>query len=99
MQVCGNGSGKYLKNLGILHNLYGFSSPSLDCSFLPQFWGPDPFGGVWTIQVTSTQIWAGGMFTYANCAPGPAQPGQPVSVACPGGIGQRSIARFSPPPV
>jgi hypothetical protein len=92
MSVC---SGKYLKNLGILHNIYGFSTPSIDCGFLPQFWGPDPFGGVWTIQVTATQIWAGGRFTMVDCAPGPARPGQPASVACPGGRGQRGIVRFS----
>ncbi len=92
MSVC---NGKYLKNLGILHNVYGFNSPSLDCGFLPQFWGPDPFGGVWQIQVTPTQIWAGGMFTMANCTPGPARPGQPASVACPGGVVQRGVVRFS----
>jgi hypothetical protein len=92
MQVCGN---KYLKNLGILHNIYGTTTPSLDCNFLPQFWGPDPFGGVWEIQVTSTQIWAGGMFTMVNCDMVPAEPGQPASVGCPHGVAQRGIARFS----
>jgi hypothetical protein len=92
MSVC---SGRYLKNLGLLHNLFGFSSPSIDCGFLPQFWGPDPFGGVWTIQVTPTQVWAGGKFTMVDCAPGPARPGQPASVACPGGRVQRGIVRFS----
>lgn len=92
MSVC---SGKYLKNLGILHNIYGFSSPSLDCGFLPQFWGPDPFGGVWTISVTPTTIWAGGRFTMVDCDPGPARPGQPSSVACPNGRSQRAIVRFS----
>ena len=74
MSVC---SGHYLKNLGILHNIYGFSTPSLDCGFLPQFWGPDPFGGVWSIVATPTQIWAAGMFTMTDCNPGPAMPGQP----------------------
>jgi hypothetical protein len=93
MNVCA--PGKYLKNLGTLHNLFGFTSPSLDCGFLPQFWGPDPFGGVWTIQVTATQIWAGGMFTMANCDMVPAEPGQPSSVGCPNGVGQRGIVRFS----
>jgi hypothetical protein len=93
MQVCGN---KYLKNLGVLHNIE-LSSPSLDCGFLPQFWGPDPFGGVWEIQVTSTQIWAGGMFTMVNCDMTGAHPGQPASVGCPNGVGQRSVVRFSGP--
>jgi hypothetical protein len=94
MSVC---SGKYLKNLGLFHNIYGFSSPSLDCSFLPQFWGPDPFGGVWALTVTPTQIWAAGRFTMVDCAMGPARPGQPASVACPNGRGQRGIVRFSAP--
>ena len=96
MSVC---SGKYLKNLGILHNLYGFSTPTLDCNFLPQFWGPDPFGGVWTIQLIGSQVWAGGMFTMANCTMGPAHPGQPAAIGCPNGVAQRGIVRFSPPPV
>jgi hypothetical protein len=94
MSVC---SGKYLKNLGILHNIYGFSSPSLDCGFLPQFWGPDPFGGVWALTVTPTTIWAAGRFTMVDCDMGPARPGQPASVACPNGRGQRGIVRFSAP--
>jgi hypothetical protein len=93
MNVCS--SGRYLKNLGILHNIFGFTTPSLDCGFLPQFWGPDPFGGVWTIQVNATQIWAGGMFTMTNCDMVPAEPGQPSSVGCPNGVGQRGIGRFS----
>jgi hypothetical protein len=92
MSVC---SGHYLKNLGILHNLYGFSTPTLDCGFLPQFWGPDPFGGVWSIVTTPTQIWAVGMFTMVDCDPGPARPGQPSYIACPNGRGQRGIVRFS----
>jgi hypothetical protein len=92
MRVCGT---KYLKNLGILHNIYGTTTPTLDCNFLPQFWGPDPFGGVWEIQVTPTQIWAGGMFTMVNCDSVPAAPHQPSSVGCPNGVGQRGIARFS----
>lgn len=92
MSVC---SGRFLKNLGILHNIFGFSTPSLDCGFLPQFWGPSDFGGVWTILATPSQIWAGGMFTMTDCAPGPAQPGQPSSIGCPGGRVQRGIVRFS----
>jgi hypothetical protein len=94
MSVC---SGKYLKNLGYLHNIYGFSTPSLDCSFLPQFWGPDPFGGVWSILVTPTAVWVGGRFTMVDCTMGPARPGQPSYVACPNGRVQRGIARFSVP--
>lgn len=94
MQVCGN---KYMKNLGILHTIYAIATPSVDCSFLPQFWGPDPFGGVWTIQATATQIWAGGMFTMDNCTMGPAHPHQGAAAGCPNGIGQRGIVRFSPP--
>lgn len=63
MQVCGQ---SYLKNLGILDNLYGTSTPTLDCSFLPQFYGPNAFGGVWEIQVTPTFFWVGGEFTTIN---------------------------------
>ncbi len=67
-KVCYQGSTyKVLKNLGILHNIYG-SGPSLDCNFLPQFWGPDPFGGVWEIQVTPTFFWVGGEFHTINDA-------------------------------
>ena len=93
MSVC---SGKYMKNLGLLHNIFG-SAPTTDCSFLPQFWGPDPFGGVWEIQVTASQIWAGGMFAMVNCNMTSAHPGQPASVGCPNGVGQRGIVRFSSP--
>ena len=92
MYVC---SGQYLKNLGLLHNIYGFSAPSLDCGFLPQFWGPDPFGGVWAITVTPTQVWTAGRFTMVDCAPGPARPRQPSYIGCPGGRVQRGIVRFS----
>jgi hypothetical protein len=62
-RVCGS---LYLKNLGILHDIYGFSTPTLDCNFLPQFWGPNPFGGVWEIQVTPAFFWVGGEFQTIN---------------------------------
>lgn len=92
-RVCGS---QYLKNLGFLTNLYQTSGGvSLNCSFLPQFWGVNPFGGVWEIQVTPTAIWAGGEFHMVDCASGPAKPGYPASVACPGGHYQESIARFT----
>jgi hypothetical protein len=94
MSVCVN---KYAKNLAILHNIGGTSTPSIDCGFLPQFWGPDPFGGVWSIQTNATQIWAGGMFTMDNCTMGPAHPHQGSAIGCPNGIGQRGIVRFSSP--
>ena len=60
------GGTKYLKNLAILHTITGLSTPSVDCSFVPQFWSPSPNGGVWEIQVTPTAIWAGGMFRTIN---------------------------------
>jgi hypothetical protein len=92
-RVCGS---QYLKNLGMLNNLYQVSGGvSLDCGFLPQFWGVNPFGGVWEIQLTPTAIWAGGEFHMVNCFSGPAKPGEPASVACPGGRDQESIARFT----
>jgi hypothetical protein len=93
-QVCGN---KYLKNLGILHSLYGTTSgPSLDCNFLPQFKGPNPFGGVWEIQVTPTAIWAGGEFHDVNCDPSRSDTGGgPGKWTCTNGRGQESIARFT----
>ncbi len=92
-QVCGN---KYLKNLGILNNIYGTSTPSLDCSFLPQFKGPNPFGGVWEIQVTSSAIWAGGEFHDVNCDPSRSDTGGgPGKWTCTNGRGQQSIARFT----
>ncbi len=91
--VCSN---KYLKNLGILNNIYGTSTPSLDCSFLPQFKGPNPFGGVWEIQVTSTAIWAGGEFHDVNCDPSRSDTGGgPGKWTCTNGRGQQSIARFT----
>jgi len=92
MNVC---NGLYLKNLGILHNIFGFSSPTLDCGFLPQFWGPNDFGGVWTILATPTQLWAGGMFYMVDCTPGPAHPDSTAPVGCPNGRGQHGIVRFS----
>ena len=93
-QVCGN---KYLKNLGILHNLYGTSGGvTLDCNFLPQFEGPNPFGGVWEIQVTPTAIWAGGEFHDVNCDPSRSDTlGGPGKWTCTNGRGQESIARFT----
>jgi hypothetical protein len=60
------GGTKYLKNLAILHNITGFSTPSVDCNFVPQFWSPSPNGGVWEIQITPTAIWTGGMFRTIN---------------------------------
>ncbi len=88
---------KYLKNLGILHNLYGTSGGvSLDCNFLPQFKGPNPFGGVWEIQVTPTAIWAGGEFHEVNCDPSRSDTlGGPGKWTCTNGRGQESIARFT----
>lgn len=59
-EVC---DGQLIKNLGILRGVGGESSPQLDCSFLPQFSGPNPYGGVWEIQVTASAIWVGGEFT------------------------------------
>ena len=91
------GPNKYLKNLGILHNLYGTSGGvSLDCNFLPQFKGPNPFGGVWEIQVTPTAIWAGGEFHEVNCDPSRSDTlGGPGKWTCTNGRGQESIARFT----
>jgi Domain of unknown function (DUF5122) beta-propeller len=60
------GGTKYLKNLAILHNITGFSTPTADCNFVPQFEGPSPNGGVWEIQVTATSLWVGGMFRTIN---------------------------------
>ncbi len=93
-QVCGS---KYLKNLGILHNLYATSGGvTLDCNFLPQFKGPNPFGGVWEIQVTPTAIWAGGEFHDVNCDPSRSDTGGgPGLWTCTNGRGQESIARFT----
>jgi len=92
--VCGN---KYLKNLGILNNIYITSGGvSLDCSFLPQFKGPNPFGGVWEIQVTPTAIWVGGEFHEVNCDPSRSDTGGSAGVwTCTNGRGQWSIARFT----
>ncbi|CAN5646812.1 hypothetical protein BH18ACT17_BH18ACT17_11380 [soil metagenome] len=59
-RVCNN---QLLKNLGILRGVAGETSPQLDCSFLPQFSGPNKFGGVWEIQVTASALWTGGEFT------------------------------------
>ena len=57
---------RYLKNLAILHNITGSSTPTPDCNFAPQFQGPSPNGGVWEIQVTPTALWVGGMFRTIN---------------------------------
>ena len=75
-----------LKAFGILHTVQGTGdSESIECSFLPQFWGPNGFGGVWEIQATATQVWAMGEFHESNC---------------PSGLGQCEnqwlLARFSP---
>ena len=75
-----------LKAFGILHNVQGTSdAESIECSFLPQFWGPNGFGGVWEIQATPTNVWVMGEFHEINC---------------PGGLGQCEnqwfLARFSP---
>lgn len=75
-----------LKAFGILHNVQGTTdSESVECSFLPQFWGPNGFGGVWEIQVSTTDVWVMGEFHEINC---------------PGGLGkcnnQWLLARFSP---
>ena len=59
-RVCGD---QLLKNLGVLRGVAGESSPQLDCGFLPQFFGPNEFGGVWEIQLTPTDLWVGGEFT------------------------------------
>lgn len=78
---------RLLKAFGILHNVQGTSdSESLECRFLPQFWGPNGFGGVWEIQVAEDgKVWVTGEFHEINC---------------PGGLGQCSnqwgVARFSP---
>ena len=75
-----------LKAFGILHNVQGTTdSESIECSFLPQFWGPNGFGGVWEIQTTATHVWVMGEFHEINC---------------PQGLGQCEnqwlVARFSP---
>ena len=62
-RVCDN---QLLKNLGILRGVAGETSPQLDCNFLPQFYGPNEFGGVWEVQVTPSAIWTGGEFTKIN---------------------------------
>lgn len=89
-QVCG---GSYLKNLGILTNLYDIVTPTLDCDFLPQFWGPNPFGGVWTIQVTPAYLWVGGEFHKIGCDPAPGQ--TPCGNTLGNARTQEGIARFS----
>jgi hypothetical protein len=96
-QVSQCGSNKYLKNLGILNNLYASSGGvSLNCGFLPQFIGPNPFGGVWEIQVTSTAIWVGGEFHEVNCDPSRSDTGGANGVwTCTNGRFQESIARFT----
>ena len=77
-----------LKAFGILHNVQStFDSECVECSFLPQFWGPNGFGGVWEIQVTPTQVWVMGEFHEINCSSGLGQ--------C---ENQWLIARFSPVP-
>ena len=78
---------KRLKAFGILHNVQGTTdSESIECSFLPQFWGPNGFGGVWEIQVAPDgKVWVTGEFHEINCPQGLGQ--------C---ENQWGLARFSP---
>lgn len=78
---------KRLKAFGILHNVQGTTdSESIECSFLPQFWGPNGFGGVWEIQVAPNgKVWVTGEFHEINCPQGLGQ--------C---ENQWGVARFSP---
>jgi len=86
--ICGSrpDGARRLKAFGILHNVQGTGdAESVECSFLPQFWGPNGFGGVWEIQVTPSHVWVMGEFHEINC---------------PSGLGlcenQWLLARFSP---
>lgn len=78
---------KRLKAFGILHNVQGTGdAESIECSFLPQFWGPNGFGGVWEIQVAPDgKVWVTGEFHEINCPQGLGQ--------C---ENQWGVARFSP---
>jgi hypothetical protein len=65
------GGARRLKAFGILHNVQGTTdSESIECSFLPQFWGPNGFGGVWEIQTTPSDVWVAGEFHEINCGAG-----------------------------
>jgi hypothetical protein len=90
MHECNNT--KYLRAIAIIRNVASptgmtsiqtsgapsFTTPWLDCSFLPNidgqtssgpnFPGVNPFGGMWELQVTGQYLFGLGEFKYVNTA-------------------------------